>query len=48
MADFKTAPADAPVGVKLMTWVDNSKIRMGSSMRVGWEVVSVSTTEPVS
>ena len=23
MADFKTAPADAPVGVKLMTWVDN-------------------------
>ena len=23
MADFKTAPANAPVGVKLMTWVDN-------------------------
>ena len=23
MADFKTAPADAPMGVKLMTWVDN-------------------------
>ena len=23
MADFKTAPADAPAGVKLMTWVDN-------------------------
>ncbi len=23
MADFKTAPADAPVGVKLMAWVDN-------------------------
>ncbi len=23
MADFKTVPADAPVGVKLMTWVDN-------------------------
>ncbi len=23
MADFKTAPAGAPVGVKLMTWVDN-------------------------
>jgi len=23
MADFKTAPADAPLGVQLMTWVDN-------------------------
>ena len=23
MADFKTAPADAPLGVKAMTWVDN-------------------------
>ena len=23
MADFKTVPADAPAGVKLMTWVDN-------------------------
>ena len=23
MADFKTAPADASVGIKLMTWVDN-------------------------
>ena len=23
MADFKTAPADASVGVKLMSWVDN-------------------------
>jgi len=23
MADFKTAPADAPMGVKLLTWVDN-------------------------
>ncbi len=23
MADFKTAPANAPAGVKLMTWVDN-------------------------
>ncbi len=23
MADFKTVPASAPVGVKLMTWVDN-------------------------
>jgi len=23
MADFKTAPADAPAGVKFMTWVDN-------------------------
>jgi len=23
MAEFKVAPADAPVGVKLMTWVDN-------------------------
>ncbi|WP_395702518.1 cytochrome bc complex cytochrome b subunit [Aquabacterium sp.] len=23
MADFKQAPADAPLGVKLMTWVDN-------------------------
>jgi ubiquinol-cytochrome c reductase cytochrome b subunit len=23
MADFKTAPADAPMGVKLMTWVDS-------------------------
>ncbi|NRF69105.1 cytochrome bc complex cytochrome b subunit [Aquincola sp. S2] len=23
MADFKEAPADAPLGVKLMTWVDN-------------------------
>ena len=23
MADFKTAPADAPMGAKLMTWVDN-------------------------
>jgi ubiquinol-cytochrome c reductase cytochrome b subunit len=23
MAEFKTAPADAPLGVKLLTWVDN-------------------------
>ena len=23
MAEFKVAPADAPLGVKLMTWVDN-------------------------
>ena len=23
MAEFKVAPADAPIGVKLMTWVDN-------------------------
>ena len=45
MAEMKEAPADAPLGIKLMTWLDN---RFPSAFQGYREVVTTTEVEEVA